>query len=103
MYPSSRKRAPGSSSGSSNSYGHSQGNNSAPDSPFAKKKKTCPFTAAKAETIDYKDIENLRLFITERGKILPRRITGTSARFQRKLSRQVKIARVLALLPYVKN
>ena len=51
-------------------------------SPFVKKKKACPFTAAKAKYIDYKDIETLRQFITERGKILPRRITGVSYFYQ---------------------
>ncbi len=66
------------------------------------KKKVCKFTVHKWPC-DWKRTDILQKFITERGKILPRRITGTSARYQRKLSRQVKIARVLALLPYVKN
>ena len=69
----------------------------------AKKIKVCPFTTAgvKAKTIDYKDIETLERFITERGKILPRRITGVSARHQRKLTLAIKRARMVALLPFV--
>lgn len=66
------------------------------------KKKICKFTVHKWPC-DYKRIDILVKFITERGKILPRRITGTSAKYQRKLAAQIKIARVLALLPYVKN
>lgn len=66
------------------------------------KKKICKFTVHKWPC-DYKRVDILMKFITERGKILPRRITGTSAKFQRRLSRQIKIARALALLPYVKN
>ncbi|MBS0626047.1 MAG: 30S ribosomal protein S18 [Verrucomicrobia bacterium] len=71
------------------------------DSPFAKKRKACPFTAAKAENIDYKDIENLKQFITERGKILPRRITGVSYFYQKMLKKAIKRARHMALLPFV--
>lgn len=63
--------------------------------------KRCPFAAAGFKEIDYKDVETLKRFITERGKILPRRITGVSARFQRKLSLAIKRARAIALLPYV--
>jgi len=63
--------------------------------------KRCPFTAAGWKTIDYKDVETLRRFITERGKILPRRITGVSARFQRHLNTVIKQARYIGLLPFV--
>lgn len=70
-------------------------------SPFVKKKKSCPFTAAKAKTIDYKDIETLKQFITERGKILPRRITGVSYFYQKILKKAIKQARYMALLPFV--
>lgn len=63
--------------------------------------KRCPFMAAGWKTIDYKDIETLKRFITERGKILPRRITGVSARFQRFLNIAVKRARYIGLLPFV--
>lgn len=70
-------------------------------SPFAKKKKSCPFVASKVETIDYKDIETLKQFITERGKILPRRITGVSYYYQKVLKKAIKRARHMALLPFV--
>jgi len=71
------------------------------ETPFPKKKKACPFTAAKAQTIDYKDAEMLRQFITERGKILPRRITGVSHYYQKRLKKAIKQARHMALLPFV--
>ena len=67
----------------------------------SKKKKRCPFITAGFEDIDYKDVETLSKFITERGKILPRRITGVSACFQRKLAVAIKRARHVALLPFV--
>ena len=70
-------------------------------SPFIKKKKACPFTAAKVKTIDYKDIETLKQFVTERGKILPRRITGVSYFYQKILKKAIKQARYMALLPFV--
>lgn len=70
-------------------------------SPFSKKKKVCPFVSAKVKTIDYKDIETLKQFITERGKIMPRRITGVSHFFQKVLKRAIKQARYMALLPFV--
>lgn len=70
-------------------------------SPFVKKKKPCPFVAAKVKHIDYKDLETLRQFITERGKILPRRITGVSYFYQKVLKRAIKQARYMALLPFV--
>jgi len=71
------------------------------ESPFSKRKKTCPFEAAKVEGIDYKDIETLKQFITERGKILPRRITGVSHYYQKVLKQAIKRARHMALLPFV--
>lgn len=71
------------------------------DSVFAKKRKACPFTASKAESIDYKDIQLLEQFITERGKILPRRITGVSHYYQNKLKQAIKRARHMALIPFV--
>ena len=70
-------------------------------SPFSKKKKPCPFVACKADTIDYKDTETLKQFITERGKILPRRITGVSYYYQKVLKKAIKRARHMALLPFV--
>ena len=66
-----------------------------------RKKKGCQFCADKAETIDYKDVEKLRKYVTERGKILPKRITGTCAMHQRAVTTAVKRARTVALLPYV--
>lgn len=65
-----------------------------------RRRKTCYFTANKIKEVDYKDVNLLRKFIMENGKIVPSRITGTKARFQRQLSRSVKVARFLALLPY---
>ena len=65
-----------------------------------KKRRQCNFCADKIESIDYKDIPKLRRYITERGKILPRRITGNCANHQRQLTVAVKRARVVALLPY---
>ena len=66
-----------------------------------RRKKVCQFCADKNETIDYKDTEKLRKFITERGKILPRRVTGTCSIHQRDITTAVKRARIVALLPYV--
>jgi small subunit ribosomal protein S18 len=75
-----------------------QGNDS---SPFSRKKKACPFVASKVDGIDYKDTETLKQFITERGKILPRRITGVSYYYQKVLKKAIKRARHMALLPFV--
>jgi small subunit ribosomal protein S18 len=66
-----------------------------------RKRKRCPFLSAGFKDIDYKDIETLSKFITDRGKILPRRITGVSAYFQRRLALAIKRARYMALLPFV--
>lgn len=68
---------------------------------FVKKRKSCPFTAAGVRHIDYKDTNTLYQFITERGKIIPRRITGVSAYYQRHLAQAIKRARHMALLPFV--
>jgi small subunit ribosomal protein S18 len=65
-----------------------------------RRKKFCYFTSNKLEEVEYKDIYLLRKFITENGKIVPSRITGTKARFQRLLAIAIKRARFLALLPY---
>ena len=70
---------------------------------FVKKRKQCPFTAAGIRYIDYKDIQTLTQFVTERGKIIPRRITGVSAYYQRQLTQAIKRARHMALLPFVAN
>lgn len=66
-----------------------------------RKKKYCRFKKARIKYIDYKDPEFLKRFLNEQGKILPRRLTGTSLKFQRKVATAVKRARHLALLPYV--
>ena len=65
-----------------------------------KRRKFCRFTAEKVETIDYKDVETLRDFIQDNGRIIPARLTGTKAHYQRQLDTAVKRARFLALLPY---
>lgn len=65
------------------------------------KDKECVFSKAGVKYIDYKDVDVLRRFINDQGKILPRRVTGTSAKYQRQLSKAVKRARHLGLLPFV--
>jgi small subunit ribosomal protein S18 len=65
-----------------------------------RRRKFCRFTADKVEEIDYKDIATLKANVTESGKIVPSRITGTKARYQRQLATAVKRARFIALLPY---
>ena len=71
--------------------------------PFFRRRKTCPFSGANAPTINYKDVKLLQRFVSERGKIVPSRITAVSARRQRELARAIKRARYLALLPYVSD
>ncbi|HET7627699.1 MAG TPA: 30S ribosomal protein S18 [Bacillales bacterium] len=68
-----------------------------------RRRKVCYFTVNKIKYIDYKDVDLLKRFISERGKILPRRVTGTSAKYQRPLTRAIKRARQMALLPYTKD
>lgn len=67
----------------------------------SRKRKRCPFVTAGFKDIDYKDTQTLQKFITERGKILPRRITGVSAYFQKRLALAIKRSRYMALLPFV--
>ncbi|MEY2909191.1 MAG: ribosomal protein [Pseudomonadota bacterium] len=69
-------------------------------SRFFRRRKFCRFTAEGVKEIDYKDLEILKQYITETGKIVPSRITGTKAKYQRQLATAVKRARYLALLPY---
>jgi len=71
--------------------------------PFFKRRKTCPFSGKNAPAIDYKDPKMLGRYISERGKIVPSRITAVSQKAQRKLAREIKRARFLALMPYVAN
>jgi len=72
-------------------------------SALFKRKRVCRFTAEGVEQIDYKDIDTLRDFVTETGKIIPARITGTSARYQRQLTTAIKRERFLALLAFTDN
>lgn len=67
---------------------------------YFRRRKYCRFTAEGINEIDYKDLETLKAFVTETGKIVPSRITGTNARYQRQLASAIKRARYLALLPY---
>ena len=67
---------------------------------FSRRRKYCRFTAEGIEEIDYKDLDTLKQYVTETGKIVPSRITGTSSKYQRQLATAIKRARYLALLPY---
>ena len=67
---------------------------------YFRRKKFCAFKAEDAKEIDYKDLETLQDYVMESGRIVPSRITGTSAKYQRQLCKAVKLARYLALLPY---
>ena len=68
--------------------------------PFFRRRKSCPFSGPNAPKIDYKDVKLLQRFVSERGKIVPRRITAVSAKKQRELAQAIKRARFLGLLPY---
>ncbi len=68
--------------------------------PFFRRQKSCPFSGPNAPTIDYKDVKLLQRFVSERGKIVPSRITAVSSKRQRELARAIKRARNLALLPF---
>ena len=69
--------------------------------PFFRRRKTCPFSGDNAPKIDYKDVKLLQRYISERGKIVPSRITAVCAKKQRELAKAIKRARFMALLPYV--
>ncbi|MDE2446705.1 MAG: 30S ribosomal protein S18 [Alphaproteobacteria bacterium] len=69
--------------------------------PFFRRRKSCPFTGTGAPAIDYKDVRLLQRYISERGKIIPSRITAVCAKKQRELAKAIKRARFLGLLPYV--
>ena len=69
--------------------------------PFFRRRKTCPFSGENSPKIDYKDTKLLSRYVSERGKIVPSRITAVSAKKQRELARAIKRARFLALLPYL--
>ena len=68
--------------------------------PLFKRKKFCRFTVANVEQVDYKDVDTLKDFVQENGKIMPARLTGTRAHYQRQVDTAIKRARYLALLPY---
>jgi len=72
-------------------------------SRFSRRRKFCRFTADGVDSIDYKDLDILKQYIGENGKIVPSRITGTKARYQRQLATAIKRARYIALLPYTDN
>ncbi|WP_308909831.1 30S ribosomal protein S18 [Pseudokordiimonas caeni] len=69
--------------------------------PFFRRRKSCPFSGENAQTIDYKDVKLLQKYVSERGKIVPSRITAVSAKKQRELAKAIKRARQIALLPFV--
>ena len=69
--------------------------------PFFRRRKSCPFSGPGAPKIDYKDVKLLQRYVSERGKIVPSRITAVSAKKQRELTRAIKRARMIALLPFV--
>ena len=71
--------------------------------PFFRRRKSCPFTGEGAPIIDYKDVKLLQRYVSERGKIVPSRITAVSAKKQRELARAIKRSRFVALLPYAVN
>ena len=68
-----------------------------------RRKKVCSFCQNKDSKIDYKDVKKLQRFLSERGKILPRRVSGVCAKHQRKLTTEVKRARIMSLIPFVKG
>lgn len=70
---------------------------------FFRRRKTCPFSGPKAPTIDWKDVRLLGRFVSERGKMVPSRITAVSQKKQRELAQAIKRARYMALMPYVRN
>ena len=74
-----------------------------PFRPGKKRKKVCNFCVEKSESIDFKEVAKLRKYVSERSKILPRRITGTCAKHQRELTLAIKRARHIALLPYISD
>ncbi|AAO29774.1 30S ribosomal protein S18 [Xylella fastidiosa] len=72
-------------------------------SKFFRRRKFCKFTAEGIKEIDYKDLNTLRQYLTENGRIVPSRVTGTKSKYQRQLTTAVKLARFLALIPYTDN
>ena len=102
MSESTESRARGPSGGPGGSGGASAGGAAAgARRPFYRRRKSCPFSGPNAPKIDYKDVRLLSRFLSERGKIVPSRITAVSAKKQRELATAIKRARFLALLPYI--
>ncbi len=91
----------GQGGGGERSGGRSGGAGGPARRPFFRRRKSCPFSGPHAPKIDYKDVRLLQRFISERGKIVPSRITAVSTKKQRELSRAIKRARFLGLLPYM--
>lgn len=86
--------------------GRGEGREGAPSGgkkSFFRRRKTCPFSGPKAPTIDWKDVRLLGRFVSERGKMVPSRITAVSQKKQRELAQAIKRARYMALMPYVRN
>jgi small subunit ribosomal protein S18 len=100
MATTTPRRGPGGGSGGDRDRGGA-GGPQGKKKFFYRRKRVCKFCVEKIEYIDYKDIKMLQQFIPERGKILPRRISGTCALHQRKLQNAIKRARIMALLPFV--
>jgi small subunit ribosomal protein S18 len=94
------RRSEGSGGGGRDSRGGPGGQQGGKKKFFYRRKRVCKFCVEKLEYIDYKDVKMLQGFIPERGKILPRRISGTCALHQRKLQNAIKRARIVALLPF---
>jgi small subunit ribosomal protein S18 len=104
MAPRSGGRGPGGGSGGDDRRGGGGGREGGAQGGkkkfFYRRKRVCKFCVEKIEYIDFKDVKTLQQFIPERGKILPRRISGTCALHQRKLQNAIKRARIIALLPF---
>jgi len=81
----------------------SEDNDAAGSKPFFRRKKTCPFSGPEGILLDFRDTRTLSKFVSERGKIIPARISAVSAPKQRKLAQAIKRARVLALIPYLER
>jgi len=99
MHEQSSER-PRRSGGGERSGGERSGGFGGGGGGFRGRRKSCPFTGKNAQVIDYKDVRLLQRFVSERGKIMPSRITAVSAKKQRELTQAIKRARFLALLPY---
>jgi len=96
-------RSSGPDGGSGGPRGGGNGGGSGGRRPFFRRRKSCPFSSDKSPKIDYKDVRLLQRYISERGKIVPSRITSVSAKKQRELTKAIKRARLMALLPFLAN